>query len=125
MPSVKKPTIVVLTMHATVGAMLERHCEGFAVITVLSDIAEFERRALKLRPRILVLDEAAVADAAVDVGRLRKNATMKAMKIVVLCKYATPPQVAGLHDAGADDIILTTHHAPRDIAARLSSMLSL
>jgi DNA-binding response OmpR family regulator len=58
-----------------------------------------------------------------DVARVRKHPAMKGMRIVTASERLTHDQRVALHAAGADDILLTTQHTPRDIMARLQSLL--
>ena len=119
----ERPTIVCITTHPVLRNMVERHGERFAKIVCLPDIAAFERRATHLRPASLLLDEASVTAIIADVTRIRKHPAMKSMRIITVSDRLTHDQRAALHAAGADDILLTTHHTPRDIMARLQTLL--
>jgi DNA-binding response OmpR family regulator len=99
--------------------MYERYGERFAKIVCLQDVAEFERRALQLRPFALLLDEDVVASLVDDIRRMRKHPALKNMRILALCHKLSHEQRSLLYEAGADDILLTTQHSPRDIMARL------
>ena len=103
--------------------MVERHGEHFANIVCLPDVAELERRMVRLRPNAVLLDEASVPTMINDVERLRKNPVTKALRIVTLSERLTHEQRAKLFHAGADDILLTLHHTPRDIMTRLQTLL--
>ena len=121
-----KPTVVLLTTHATLAAVYERHLEhvGAKVVTV-RDVGDIERRAVKVRPALLLLDEESVEDASVDIVRLRKQPVFSKTRMMVICRHATSAQVQALHAAGSDDIMLTLHHTPRDIASRVQTILDL
>lgn len=121
--TVARPTIVCITTHPVLRNMMERHGERFAKIVCLPDVAEFERRAVHLRPAALLLDEASIPAMIDDVVRMRKHPAMKGMRIVTVSDRLTHDQRVALHVAGADDILLTTHHTPRDIMARLQTLL--
>lgn len=118
-----RPTIVCITTHPVLRSMVERHGERFAQIVCLPDVAEFERRAVRLRPAALILDESSVSSLIDDVTRIRKHPAMKAMRIVTISDRLTHDQRVALHSVGANDILLTMHHTPRDIMARLQSLL--
>jgi DNA-binding response OmpR family regulator len=118
-----RPTIVCITTHPVLRSMVERHGERFAKVVCLPDVAEFERRAVRLRPAALLLDETSIPTMIHDVARLRKHPAMKAMRIVTISDRLTHEDRVALHDAGANDILLTTHHTPRDIMARLQTLL--
>ncbi|MEK9155428.1 MAG: hypothetical protein AAB839_02150 [Patescibacteria group bacterium] len=121
-----KPTVVLLTTHATLAAVYERHLEhlGMKVVTV-RDIGDVERRAVKVRPALLLLDESSVKDAAADIVCLRKQPVLNKTRLMILCRHATSEQIHALHSAGSDDIMLTSHHTPRDIASRVQTILDL
>ena len=118
-----RPTIVCITTHAVLRAMLERHGEHVAKIVCLPDVAEFERRAIRLRPAVLLIDEDAVSPMIEDVIRVRKHPVMKTMRIVTVSKALSHEQRTLLHAAGVNDILLSTSHTPRDIMARLQTLL--
>ncbi len=118
-----RPTIVCITTHPVLRNMVERHGERFAKVVCLPDVAEFERRAVQLRPTALLLDETSVPAMIADVARMRKHPAMKGMRIVTVSDRLTHDQRLALHAAGTDDILLVTHHTPRDIMARLQALL--
>jgi len=123
-----RPTIVLVTTHVALGAVYERHLERFAKVVLVPEVGEFERRALRLHAALLVLDAGTIGSHDVVVGHvraLRKLPTMKSLRIVVFSAKGTSDFIGALHDAGADDIILTTHHTPRDVAERLHNLLLL
>lgn len=123
-----RPTIVLVTTHPALSAVYERHLERFAKVVLVPEIAEFERRALRLHASLLAIDVGSVGshDVVVDhIRALRKQPTMKSLRIVVFAAKASSDFVNALHAAGADDIILTTHHTPRNVAERLHNFLLL
>lgn len=117
-----KPVIVLVTTHAAYGAMLERHAENFATMAVYSSFDEFERNALRISPKALIIDEERVSVAMKDMKKFRRHPTFKKLPIILLCAKATPEHVTEFHEAGYDDIILTTHHTPRAIMARIHNL---
>ncbi len=118
-----RPTIVCITTHPVLRSMVERHGERFAKVVCLPDVAEFERRAIRLRPAVLLLDETSVPAMIDDVARIRKHPAMKAVHIVTISDRLTHEQRSALHAAGVNDILLTTQSTPRDIMARLQTLL--
>lgn len=119
-----KPTIALITTHAVLRSVYERHGENFAKVVSLPDVAEFERRAVRLRPSMVMLDETG-PEALSDIARLRKRFSPSVLRIVVLSPKLTHDRLHELRLAGADDILLTTHHTPRDIMSRLQEILAL
>lgn len=120
----QKPTIALITTHAVLRSVYERHGEHFAKMVSLPDVAEFERRAVRLRASIVMLDETG-SEALADIARLRKRFSASSLRIVVLSPKLTHDRLHELRAAGADDILLTTHHTPRDIMSRLQELLAL
>ncbi len=118
-----RPTIVCITTHPLLRNLVERHGEHFANIVCFPDVAEFERRMIRLRPAALLLDEESVPTMIDDVTRLRKHPVLSSTRIVTISERLTHEQRLKLLDAGTDDILLTTHHTPRDIMARLQTLL--
>lgn len=123
-----RPTIVLVTTHPALSAVYERHLERFAKVVLVPEIAEFERRAIRLHAALLIIDSGSVGshdDVVGHVRALHKQPTMKSLRIVVFAAKASSDFVNALHAAGADDIILTTHHTPRNVAERLHNFLLL
>ncbi len=123
-----RPTIVLVTTHAALGRVYERHLERFAKVVLVPEIAEFERQALRLHASLLVVDVGSVGgddDVVSSIRKLRKQPTTKALHIVVFAARASSDFVSALHGVGTDDIILTPHSTPRDIAERLHNMILL
>lgn len=117
-----KPVIALVTTHAAYGAMLERHAENFATMVVYSSFDEFERNALRIAPKVLIVDEERVSAVTKEMKKFRKHPAFKKLPIILLCPRATPEHVTEFHEAGYDDIILTTHHTPRAIMARIHNL---
>ncbi len=123
-----KPTIVIVSTHASLGAVYERHLARFAKVVLLPELSEFERNAIRLRAKILVIDLAdndERGELVAHIQQLRKRPVMKALRFAVFCKRASSELVSVLHAAGVNDIILTTHHTPRSVAQRLHNLLLL
>ncbi len=122
------PTIVVVTTHSAFVGLYERHCKRFAKVVVVPNIAEFLRRALTVHAQVLVIDlhaEGITPSLVKHVHDLHTQPVTKALSIVALCAHTTPHDIAALHAAGINDIILTAHHAPRAIAERIHLLLSI
>ncbi len=122
--ALQKPTIVLITSHALIRSMYERHTEHFAKVVCLPDIAEFERRSTRLHAAALIIDETAL-EAVTDIAKLRKRFSRSSLKIMLLCKSLEHTSVQSLHDAGVDDILVTTQLTPREIIARLQKSLNV
>lgn len=88
-----------------------------------TDFSEFERRALQLRPSVVIFDAVNIDDILKEVKALRKHPAHRAIRILVLCEHLSHDHRVLLHEAGVDDILLTTHFTPRDVIARLQSSL--
>jgi len=124
----EKLTIVMVTTHAALGAVYERHLERFAKVVLLPEIAEFERNAIRLHAKALAIDfvgEDENGTLVKQIQALRKKPVMKQLHIAVLCKHVSSALVDALHAAGVNDIILTTHQTPRSVAQRLHNLLLL
>lgn len=124
----EKPTIVIVTTQAALGAVYERHLERFAKVVLLPEIAEFERNAIRLHAKALAVDlgnEDEDGSLVAHIQKLRKQPTMKQLHLAVFCRHASSKLVAALHGAGVNDIILTTHATPRSVAQRLHNLLLL
>lgn len=118
----QKPVIALVTTHPAYAALLERHAEGFATMAVYSSFDEFERNALRVAPTVLMIDEERVSAVTKEMKKFRKHPAFKKLPIILLCSKATPEHVAEFHAVGYDDILLTTHHTPRAIMARIHNL---
>lgn len=118
-----RPTVVFVTTHTVLRDVYERHGERFAKIVCVPDVAELERRSVQLGPSAVILDVDSLAEIVEDVKRIKKNATLRKVRIVVIVKNLTHDHRVLLQQAGVDDILFTTYFTPRDIMARLQKLL--
>lgn len=118
----KAPSVLIVDASSAQGAAYARHFErrswNVAVVTTLLDA---ERKAVRMRPTVLVVDVLSLAEAEADIKRLRVLPTMLKTKIVVLARRATSQQVTSLLAAGAHELILTPHTTPPHVVDHIES----
>lgn len=119
----ERPTIVLITTQPVVRDMYERHGERFAKIVCVPDVQECIRKAAHLRPRAVLLDADTVQNSIQAVRDLRAQALLRQSRLAVFTRHLDHDHVAAFHEAGADDILVTTYDTPRDIVARLQAQL--
>lgn len=123
-----RPIIVIISTHTALGTVYERHLQRFSKIIILPEVTEFERNAIRLHAKMLIMEFVTGSSEDVflsDILRLRKMPIMKSLIIEVFCRSASSAFVSKLHAAGVNDIILTTHQTPRSVAQRLHNLLLL
>lgn len=118
----KSPSVLIVDTSSVQGAVYARHFErrgwNSAVVTQLLDA---ERKAVRMRPNVLVIDVLSLSEAAYDVKRLRTLPTLLKTIIVVLARRVTPDHVNELLDAGAHEVILTPHTTPAHVVEHIEN----
>ncbi len=118
--------VVMISTQAPLIAALERHFERVHVrSTVLREFPEFYRRVVSLRPTVLVVDEWGVDDVVPHLTKIRAHPVCAKIPLLVLCSHGSPQRIHAMHEAGSNDIMLLSHHTPRDIVSRVQALLSL
>lgn len=90
-------------------------------MAVVTQLVDAERKAVRMRPNVLVIDVASLAEAEADVKRLRRLPTLLKTTIVVLARRATREAIDELLDAGAHEVILTPHTTPSHVVEHIES----
>ena len=120
----KAPSVLIVDSSAAQGASYARHFErrGFtaAVVTALLDA---ERKAVRMRPDVLMIDVVSLSEAEADIKRLRTLPTLLKTRIVVLAKRASALQVQQLLTAGAHELVLTPHMTPPHVVSHIEQTL--
>ena len=105
------------------GAFARRFTrEGWEVVTVAS-VKDAEHTAVQMRPSVLFLHTACVADPAAEVRRLRALPTMRSTRVVVLADRAHMPAVNAALAAGAADYLLVGHVIPAEAVEKMKRLL--
>ena len=112
MPSTSR-TALIVTSSGVAGAAYARHFErrGWSV-AVVTGLADAERKAVRVRPRVLVVDILSLDETKRDIKRLKALPTLLGSAIVVLARRATQADIGALIAAGADEVVLTPHTTP-------------
>lgn len=122
--SSQAPAVLIVDSSAAQGASYARHFERrgwtVAVVTALIDA---ERKAVRMRPLVLVIDVLSLTEAEADIRRLRTLPTLLKTRIVVLARRATAQQVDKLLAAGAHELILTPHITPLSVVTHIEQKL--
>lgn len=118
----KTPSVLIVDTNSAVGVAYARHFERRSwEVAVVSTLLDAERKAVRMRPTVLVVDVLSLAEAEADIKRLRTLPTMLKTKIVVLARGATPEHVASLLAAGVHELILTPHTTPAHVVQHIES----
>ncbi|MCR4312384.1 MAG: hypothetical protein NUV56_03810 [Candidatus Uhrbacteria bacterium] len=119
---IKAPAVLIVDTSQAQGASYARHFEKRGWITaVVTTLLDAERKAVRMRPTILVIDVASLIEAEADLKRLHSLPTLLKTAFVVLAKRATSEQVAKLLEAGANELILTPHATPSHVVEHIEA----
>lgn len=118
-----RPTILIAACDAYLALVYGRQFEreGWSV-TVVDSVAEAERRAVRIRPSVLLFEAACVVDAAAEVRRLKALPTLLKSHIVVLSDGAHMHAIRDVLAAGASDYLLAGHVLPIEAAAKMKRL---
>lgn len=86
---------------------------------VVSELGEAERKAVRLRPTVLMIDADTVEGIVDELKRLKRLPTLMKTNIIVFAKHASHAFVHDALAAGAHDVILTPHMKPTELVDRI------
>jgi len=118
----KGRAVLIVDSSAAQGASYARHFERRGFVTaIVTTLLDAERKAVRMRPTVLVIDVMSLTEAKTDIKRLRSLPTLLKTKIVVLARRATSSQVDELLTAGAHELILTPHTTPLHVVEHIET----
>jgi DNA-binding response OmpR family regulator len=88
-----------------------------------SSLLDAERRAVQLRPSVLLVSYLVLEDVKATFKRLRSLPTLLKTSIVVTAKHLSRETVDLLLLAGAKDVILTAHITPQALVKRMNQLI--
>lgn len=120
-----RPSLLVAACDAYLALAFARRFEREGwVVTTVDSMKDAEHVAVQMRPSVLLLQTACVADPAAEVRRIRALPTMRKTHIVLLAEHAHMPGINAALAAGAADYLLVGHVIPAEAVQKMKRMIS-
>ena len=87
---------------------------------VVTDLGEAERKAVRLRPTVMLIDLDTIGGVVDELKRLKRLPTLMKTALIVFAQHASRVMVHDLLAAGARDVILTPHMKPTEVVDRIN-----
>ncbi|HRH31820.1 MAG TPA: hypothetical protein PLK06_00655 [bacterium] len=92
-------------------------------VDVAVNLVDAERRAVQLRPLILLVHYSMLENVKAALKRLHGLPTLLQTKIVVADRHLSRAAVSELLKEGADQVIMTTHLTPQALVQSMNSLI--
>lgn len=86
---------------------------------IADTLAEAEKKAVKMRPQVMLLGAECAVDIAEEVKRLKKMPTLQKTKIAVLASYASREEIQRALDAGAETYLVLGQFVPQELVKKM------
>ncbi len=120
----REPSVLLVCQDAVLRAAAVRRfeAEGWQTQEALHQ-EDAERRAVRFRPHIVLLDARVVDDVEETLRRWKTLPTLLKSRIIVLAEHPSAAQVHAILSAGAETIILIGHQSSQDIVRIAGNLL--
>lgn len=88
-------------------------------VEVAETIEDGERRSIKLRPSIILLDAGCAVDISHEVSRMRGLPTILRSKIVIMASNGDRKEIDRSLQAGADSYLILGHFVPQEAVQKM------
>ncbi len=120
----KEPTIVILSCDQHLAEIYTKKFQRQGwVVSLAEDLETAEKKSIKLRPQILLLDTECSIDILVDVKRLQALPTMQQTKIVLMTHRGDKKLIEEAHKLGVSGFLIFGHFSPHEIAQTLKKLI--
>jgi len=92
-------------------------------VEIAESIVEGDRKLLKIRPNVIVLDADCVVDLPLEIKRLKKMPTILKTKLAIFSPFGESKQIADSINAGADLFLIKGHFTPVEMFQKIKKML--
>lgn len=118
------PSIVIVACDPYLAGIYGRKFErdGWGV-EIAETLDEGEKKAVKQRPAVLLLDDGCVADVAAEIKRLKSLPTLQKTEIIVLAAQGDREEIERALKAGARDYLILGHFVPQEAVQKLRKLL--
>lgn len=119
-----KPAILVLIPDARLRDIyLSRFERAGWEAEAASGLVDAERRAVQLRPAVLLIYFSLLENVKAAFKRLHSLPTLQKTRIVIADKYIDQSTVHELLEAGAAQVVMTAHLTPQDLVDRMNNLI--
>ena len=118
------PSILFVACDAYLAGIYGRKFEldGWDV-EVVEELQDGERKAMKLRPDVMVIDTGCLVDLVEEMKRLRAMPTLLQTKMVVLARGATHEEIQEALNVGVDTYLLLGHFVPQEMLSKIKKLI--
>ena len=92
-------------------------------VNVQETLEDGERKSVKMRPDVILLDAACLADISAEVKRLRALPTLQKTKIVILAMQGDMEEVRHAREAGANEYLIFGHFVPQEAVQKMRKLI--
>ncbi|MFH1631454.1 MAG: response regulator [bacterium] len=119
------PSILIVACDPYLAGIYGRKFEldGWEV-EVAESLSEGERKAVKIRPSIILLDADCAADISEEVRKLRSMPTILNSKIVILAEMGDRSEIERSLQAGASEYLLVGHFVPQEAVSKMKKLIT-
>lgn len=120
----KAPSIVIVACDNYLAGIYGRKFEldGWEV-EIAETLEEGERKAMKMRPSIILLDADCAVDISDEVRRLKRMPTILKSKIAILASIGDREEIDHALLAGADSYLLLGHFVPQEAVKKMRRLI--
>lgn len=86
-------------------------------------LLDAERRAVQLRPSILLIHYSLIENAKATFKRLRSLPTLLKTKIVIIDRHLPRVAIDELLKLGAEDVVMTAHLTPQGLVTSMTHLI--
>lgn len=122
--SPSQPAILLLMADARLRDIYSSRFEkgGWAVETAAT-LLDAERRAVQLRPSVLVVDVSLLEDVKLGFKRFKSLPTLLKCQLVLLARSLPRSQIDEALAAGAKQVVLTAHLTPQEFVTKMTQLI--
>lgn len=92
-------------------------------VEVAESLAEGEKKAIKLRPNIIMVDADCAGEIGEEIKRLKAMPVLIRSKLVILAKRGKRTEISEALRDGAADYLLLGHFVPLEAVAKMRKLL--
>lgn len=118
------PSILIVACDTHLSGIFTRRFEADGWdVEVAESSADAERRAMKMRPSVILFDDDCVDSLTDEVARFRKMPTLTKTKLAVAVPVAESAHVRDVLDAGADMYLIHGHFVPQELVQKMKRLI--
>jgi DNA-binding response OmpR family regulator len=119
-----KPSILIVACDPYLAGIYGRKFElDNWDVEIAETLEDAERKSMRFRPSIILLDADCSADISIEVRRLRGMPTILRSKLVVLASNGDKKEIERSMEAGADSYLLLGHFVPQEAVQKMRRLL--